>query len=323
MRYFFFFITTDGWRSICSSRFQGSSFSGFTRAPLRRKSLVRGFSQSCGSRVSPLHFATLLAVALWQLARKEMTGEFFVYPFNDSYHFLLNLLFASSWGLERGNAFNGPIWSVSVEVLLYAMFFAYCRVFPRRLWILLVISAVGFLLVTRIYDQVGRGIGAFFSGGCAYLVYERIVMGGDRWKVTRWLPCVSACAWLATFITAKHGLNLDFLSLHSDPYVWRVAPYVLWGAEKVVFHWPAILFPLTILPLALIEHENGLLGKGFAWLGDISYSSYLLHFPLQLAVIGAVAYLQIGQWLFHSPWFMASFFGVLVLLSLGLDARQN
>lgn len=50
-------------------------------------------------------------------------GSYFVYPNNDIKHFLLNLFFASSWSFESGHSFNGPIWSVSVEVLLHALFF--------------------------------------------------------------------------------------------------------------------------------------------------------------------------------------------------------
>lgn len=75
------------------------------------------------SRLYPLHFATLLLVLGLQLAFLARHGQFFVYPYNDLRHFVLNLLFISGWGLQKGDSFNAPIWSVSVELIVYIAFF--------------------------------------------------------------------------------------------------------------------------------------------------------------------------------------------------------
>ncbi|HVT56503.1 MAG TPA: hypothetical protein VHD34_10730, partial [Xanthobacteraceae bacterium] len=58
--------------------------------------------------------------------------------------------------------------------------------------------------------------------------------------------------------------------------------------------------------------------KPLSFLGDISYSSYLLHYPLQLAFIAAVVLLNgsFASGLFRSPWMMLLFFAVLVAVSL-------
>src|SRR5437762_3835756 len=111
------------------------------------------------TRLYPLHLATLLAVAFGQWAYHSRTGAFFVYHFNDAKHFALNLFLGSSWGLENGFSFNGPVWSVSVEVALYAMFFLWCRRLPIRMIGLAAMSAAGFLLITRLYAPIGRGVG--------------------------------------------------------------------------------------------------------------------------------------------------------------------
>jgi peptidoglycan/LPS O-acetylase OafA/YrhL len=64
------------------------------------------------SRLYPLHLVTLLLVAAGQYAYAAANGNFFVYPANDAYHFVLNLLLIPSIGLERGGlSFNSPIWS--------------------------------------------------------------------------------------------------------------------------------------------------------------------------------------------------------------------
>jgi peptidoglycan/LPS O-acetylase OafA/YrhL len=70
------------------------------------------------------------------------------------------------------------------------------------------------------------------------------------------------------------------------------------------------------MSLALIETKRGTLGKRLSLIGDISYSSYLLHFPLILTTVLVTAELGIEQELFNSPWFMILFFLVLVLLCL-------
>jgi peptidoglycan/LPS O-acetylase OafA/YrhL len=110
----------EGWRAVdlffC--------LSGFIFYWLYSKKIVSGatslkeFFVLRFSRLYPLHFVTLLVAAAGQFLMLRYFGSFFVYPNNDLYHFLLQLVFASNWGFERGNSFNGPVWSVSVEVFL-------------------------------------------------------------------------------------------------------------------------------------------------------------------------------------------------------------
>ena len=137
----------------------------------RRKSSL--FCVSRGS--TPLHLLTLLLVAAGQLCFKASAGAYFVYPYNDLYHFFLNLFFASSWGFEKGLSYNAPVWSVSVEVALYALFFVLCKLLPIRAVVLIVIAIVGFFLAGTIDTPLSRGLPAFFLGGCAYLSYRQIV----------------------------------------------------------------------------------------------------------------------------------------------------
>lgn len=268
------------------------------------------------SRLYPLHFATLLFVAVSQWSLMSTAGSYFVYPNNDGYHFLLNVLFASSWGLERGYSFNGPIWSVSVEVLLYALFFAFSRLFPIRAVFLLCVSMAGFLVIQRYNLPIGRGIGSFFLGGCVFLAYETIVKSDRAAALTRWVNYLTVCVWLATLVIAQVAEHLRQLSLHSVAYIGRFDAAFQWGVQKTFRFWPVlVLFPLTILALALSETRRGSLGKRVSFIGDISYSSYLLHFPLQIVFSVAVASLSVGDSVYYSPGFMALFFAVLVIVS--------
>ena len=96
------------------------------------------------SRLYPLHLVTLLLVTAGLAAFHSVGIAAFTYPANDIYHFILQLFLASNWGFERGMSFNAPIWSVSIEVLLYAVFFVFCRYWRRPLPGVVVLIALGF-----------------------------------------------------------------------------------------------------------------------------------------------------------------------------------
>ncbi|WP_223460741.1 MULTISPECIES: acyltransferase family protein [unclassified Pseudomonas] len=102
----------------------------FGHAVARRELTAKQFFIERFSRIYPLHLATFGAVALLQMVYTGDTGNAFVYLFNDVYHGVLNIFLAPAWGLEQGWSFNGPAWSISVDVLLYAAFFLLWRYSP-------------------------------------------------------------------------------------------------------------------------------------------------------------------------------------------------
>jgi peptidoglycan/LPS O-acetylase OafA/YrhL len=90
------------------------------------RSGLADFSVRRFSRLYPLHFSTLLAVAALQYAYFSTHGTTFIYADNGAKAFGLQLLFASNWFSWQGFSFNGPIWSVSAEILIYFVFLAWC-----------------------------------------------------------------------------------------------------------------------------------------------------------------------------------------------------
>ena len=121
------------------------------------------------SRLYPLHFVTLLVVAVLQVLYVSREGNSFVYPFNDTYHFFLNLGFASKWGLEKGWSFNAPVWSISIEILLYAVFFLsafFCK--GGLLFSISVSIASSFILFFVNSNPIFNGLALFFLGGAVF-----------------------------------------------------------------------------------------------------------------------------------------------------------
>ena len=269
------------------------------------------------SRLYPLHFATLIFVLLAQKWVLASTGDYFVVPYNDAYHFVLNLFKAGSWGLEHGPLFNGPVWSVSVEVLMYVMFFVVCLLFRLRLQAILLMIAVG-LVVLLVAPILGRGIFSFFLGGAIFRFYRYLCHQGLLNKALPIVLGLTGTLWLATLIEVKTGwlwgnvqvLLQALLPGNLDPLV----PKLIHAATRFI---PvALLFPLTILSLALAETRRGYLGRRFAMVGNLTYSSYLLHFPLQLLVFEVSRYMGIANSFFYNPLSMVMFFAVLIPICL-------
>lgn len=127
------------------------------------------------ARLYPLHFATLLIVTLLQIISYKLTGNFQIYTFNELYHFLLHLFFISGWGFQIGNSFNEPIWSVSVELIIYILFFISIIYLNKYKIKLVVLIYLIFLSIDKsgfesIFIDCAR---LFYTGVFVYFLYEK------------------------------------------------------------------------------------------------------------------------------------------------------
>lgn len=252
------------------------------------------------SRLYPLHFLTLILVAVGQALYLKTQGQYFVYADNDPYHFILNVFFASSVGLEKGLSFNSPTWSVSVEVFLYVVFFLLCRWAKGRLSIIFALSLLGFMILP-LHLHMGRGLWAFFLGCSLYPLYLRLISHrtANRWPAPLYL--LTVVLWVASI---AFSLN-EFVLVRRSALWWLTYLFPI-----------LVLFPVTILSLAVIETQNGALGKKLSLLGDISYSLYLWHFPLQLLCVGLADYFHVSRDIFKSPLAVLVFFCYLMIIAI-------
>lgn len=223
------------------------------------KTSLRNFAALRFSRLYPLHFATLCATAILVYAFRAQTGRFPVYQFNGVQDFILNTLFIQSGFVDRGFTFNGPAWSLSIEALMYALFFAFARSRQQRLrWAFLAVAVGAVMLLsgrTRVLrpllmsSEVARGLGGFFIG---VLIFR---LGKKFLPVLVALCCLAA--WAAVVQPPGH------------PYIicWAAAPLLLLAAQNSL-HLRRVL-------------ETPALAR----LGDLSLGIYLLHFPLQVVIL--------------------------------------
>jgi peptidoglycan/LPS O-acetylase OafA/YrhL len=269
------------------------------------------------SRLYPLFFVTLIVAAVLQYFFHRATGHFFIYDANDAQHFFAGLVMAQQWlPPNTDQAFNGPSWSVSIEVLLYIFFFALCRMGLRGGWWSLLVSVIAIPLLWW-NEFIARGVMGFFLGGALFAVTEFVVARASARTIARGLCIAALAAWALVVIDCYFG------TLHNAAY-WiaghisdDVGEWYIGDSDNVFL----LLFiytvsPLTILALALHERVLGGKWERFSLLGDISYSTYMLHFPMQLSLALIAAHFALTPAFFENGIALAIFY--IVLIGLGL-----
>jgi peptidoglycan/LPS O-acetylase OafA/YrhL len=240
------------------------------------------------SRLYPLHFVTLVLVALLQSAYFARNGAFFVYQHNDVQHFLAQLFLASDWGYARSDSFNGPIWSISVEVLVYAAFFLTLRYATKSA----LFNVVVILVCVNVSWQVCSCLAFFYAGGLAAIARQATRRSSSKLTIAIVAWCVAA------------GVPIALLSLGA-----AIIPWLF-----LLSYTPLLLFCLSgrmTLPLRL--------QRGLEAAGNMTYSCYLLHFPIQVAIALVFSLARSPAPLYQSWFFLA--FVLATLLAAHLTYR--
>lgn len=277
------------------------------------------------SRLYPLHFVTLIAVACLQYFFRRATGHFFIYDANDTQHFLASLVMAQQWLPPNiDQSFNGPSWSVSIEVLLYAVFFVLCRLGLRGGRVSLLVSVMAIPLLWW-NEFIARGVMGFFLGGAVYAAAEAIRSRTDAKRIARILCVAGILLWAAVIAETYLGLLRDggyWLAGHlsNDAGKWYI------GQAESIF---LLIFlfavsPVTILALALHEQVLGGKWQRLSFVGDISYSTYMLHFPMQLSLALIASHFALTPAAFENGWAILVFYAVLIGLgALSFNAFER
>jgi peptidoglycan/LPS O-acetylase OafA/YrhL len=213
------------------------------------------------SRLYPLHIFTLLLVTYLQAIYFAKNDCYFVYLNNDIGHFICQIFLASNWGFEKGQSFNGPIWSVSIEVLVYGLFFLTLKAAGKSLYVtlavlLLCLAAKYFKFTSSLFDCAAF----FYIGGLTAIAFKS--MQATKYKKTV-LPLL-ALALLAS----------SFIIYTTDVYKETYFPILM-----LIFYTPVL-----ILFGARQIRAPKLVRDAIAAAGNMTYASYLIHFPLQLII---------------------------------------
>jgi peptidoglycan/LPS O-acetylase OafA/YrhL len=215
------------------------------------------------SRLYPLHFATLLLVALLQLLYFSKQGYYFVFQKNDVVHFFLQLFMASNWSSTTtlGDSFNGPIWSISVEVLVYCFFYLLLRYVGGSALLNVGIVLLCFVAkFVKVPTPIVDCLAFFYVGGLSAIALQHF----EGTKYHNMLTGAALCIVLL------------------------IPPFIL--ATRLYEHKHfTFLFLMTYIPVLLyICAQNVPVNPGIQRTieaaGNMTYSSYLIHFPIQIAI---------------------------------------
>ncbi len=268
------------------------------------------------SRLYPLYIATLLTVALLEAVCYLQTGHYFIYDSGSWEHFATALLMAQQWLPPfQSNYFNGPAWSVSVEVFLYIIFFLFCRAGLISPLARLLIAVSGTVLLWR-NGLIAFGVAAFFVGGAVRSGTLWVERRPDSKYLVYWISAAAVLVWSALIGEAYFGV------LHAAVY--RITGFISPNMQRLAnanasplmeLYFVYIVSPITIAALVLLEKVRKVSFSSFAFLGDVSYSVYLWHFPLQLVFALCALWFGWTPATFLSPFMLPLF--ILLLLALG------
>lgn len=255
------------------------TISGFIFAYIYLESNITGrvFFVNRFARLYPLHFLTLMIIVFFQFIEPLFFKEYNQVNniFNDTYHFILQIFFISSWGLEKGFSFNTPIWSVSIEIVLYIIFFSlirYLKLYINLLIILILVLSYKTSILNIRFDEYAA---LFFLGVLTYQI--------SKFKKKKVL-LLSSLFFLIFSIT---------------------------GNFKVLIFAPSLI-------LVAVQFDKYIFDKlrlFFVKLGNLTYSTYLIHYPILLLIlIYENKFSNLNKiYLYNS--FFVTFFVTLILFS--------
>jgi len=257
------------------------------------------------SRLYPLHFITLLLTCGLQEIYHLEHGSYFIYIHQNLFHFTLNFAMASFWGFQKGFSYNGPFWSVSVELIVYIIFFIHSK-YIHYIKIVSFILPLGFFINNYPYpyppeSPILKCMVLFFLGGTLFHIFNAI----KNKSFSAYLAySVCVISWVFVF-TNEYYFPMKNLALS----------YMHYGRFLISFFPIIFLFPSTILSLIFFDAHKPLRHNKFLFLGNISYSLYLLHFPLQLISVLGVQYVGYSNEVFSSTATLFIFLTSLIYFS--------
>lgn len=253
--------------------------SGFVMVYAYREKIVKGqvsfteFVKKRLMRFYPLMVFSLICVVILQEVHKVTAGVVFkdvLIADNSVLAFLLNLLCLQGTSLVS-SSFNAPSWYLSIVLIMYILFFVvtyFAGKYGKEKIAYFLMMILGITLAIKAYPTIFlncRGVTGFFAGCVLYEVCDRVCNITDNKKknIVTWTALVALLVICAIGIKEGHGV---FAS--SNQVI------VVYG----IFIWPMCVFLAVCMPWV----KWILSRRIFLFLGKISFSMYLIHYPVMI-----------------------------------------
>jgi peptidoglycan/LPS O-acetylase OafA/YrhL len=230
---------------------------------LRRSAIARFYALRLG-RIYPLHVAILAVMAAgYALDVLPWDGKKF-----EGAGLLVNLLLVHCWGFYDALVWNRPSWSISAEWFVYLLFPFFVAVLGsiRKVWQLLLAIGVLFVLYYEARWEIGgfvrgnlgpgsllRVTFGFLTGFFLYGLYKRRFLRRLDWDA---ICLVAMVAYVALMISSFGSTGFSML--------FHLAICVVVFSIACSNRYAARIFDNRVS----------------IYLGEISYSIYMVHFPL-------------------------------------------
>jgi peptidoglycan/LPS O-acetylase OafA/YrhL len=268
------------------------------------------------SRIYPLHWLTLLVTAMFYLFRSLNGLSHF--PVNSDYEYNIPLFFLNiplmqyGWVYSAHKSFNGNAWTLSIEIMMYLIFFIlvfYSRSVKRTMLGCIALVCAGVLL--GVLKQVGfdfpilgvcQGMIGFFSGCITAHIYNYCAKNK---KMNYFVTAVCICM---IFISVFLSLAPKYISFFSMLLAYSDMGY--WVMIYTFLLFPPLIF--TILQFKFLTRVFSV--KPLRYLGETSYSIYLIHFPAALVIATLTEYFNV-KINYSAKTFFFAYMALVLLLS--------
>ena len=204
-------------------------------------------------------------------------GHYQITLINDLYHFFLNLFFIAFWGFQSGASFNTPFWSVSIEEGIFILFFLTHR-YIFSFGVFLPLAILGFGATISHY-----GTPIWYFGLCAWFFYTGVLLHYliSKIKSTKFWVIAGAVSIVCFMYLLQQYLNKKNIPFHNVAFF--------------------LFFPVLTLTVKLdmhkISNKKNII-KICNFFSSLTYSSYLIHFPIQILILILVDVLNIDAHIF-------------------------
>lgn len=253
-------------------------------------------------RFYPLMVFSLFLVALLQFVHYRLCGECFADKLITDYSllaFVLNLLCLQGTSLVN-SSFNAPSWYLSTVLIMYILFFVityWAGQYKKEKMAYVAMVLLGLVLAIKAYPTVllnCRGVLGFFTG-CTLCEICCWYSGINKKKqkivnsiLLVLLVCICACG-----IIYSH----DFFSSN-----------VLVVVVYTIVIWPLVVFLVVNVPI----FSRIMSIKPLQFLSKISFSLYLIHYPVMIVLNGFNEVLKLGISFASKKGFLLYVFAVFV-----------